>query len=340
MAIIVVFALLLLMFIIPFLPGIIEYYRKTDADPLFVAIGYSKDPRYFSTSFKHILANSIEGLKQGQSTVNVKLSKRETIEITADRIIPSGNEIDHLLYIKGDLTSGNHVKLMMDVFATGNVSLGTDNIVQVLAAEGNVNMAKGVSFKRWVDADGKLDISANCDLGISATSGNLLRIAGNCRFRRLYAMPIVSGIINEPLIGDYENIFPANKMIMDISFAREKKTIIEANTEINQNMIFIKSVEIRNDCIFRGAIKSYGSFNILENVTICGNVFADGDIRLGNGTVVLGNIFSQGSIFLASGARVGRPNIIKSVIGKKNVTIEKDVIIYGYVATEGVGLTI
>jgi len=80
--------------------------------------------------------------------------------------------------------------------------------------------------------------------------------------------------------------------------------------------------------------------NIMENVTICGNVFADGDIRVGRGTIVLGNIFSQGSISLASGVKISRPNIIKSIIGKKEVTLEKDVIIYGYVSTEGVGMTI
>jgi cytoskeletal protein CcmA (bactofilin family) len=340
MAIIVVFALLVLMFIIPFLPGIIEYYRKTDADPLFVAIGYSKDPRYFGTSFRHILANSVEGLKQDEMTVNVKLSKRETIEITADRIIPSENEIDHLLYIKGDLASGNHVKLITDVFATGNVSLGADNIVHVLAADGNIILAKGVLFKRWVDAEGKLDVSENCDLGISATSGSILRIAGNCLFRRLYAMPIISGTMLEPTADDYDKIVFKGEKITDIQFVREKKSVIPHSTEINSNIVFVKAVEIGHDSIFRGAVKSYGNLDILENVTIFGNVFADGDIRLGKGTIVLGNIFSQGSVFLSSGVRIGRPNIIKSIIGKKNVTIEKDVIIYGYVATEGIGLTI
>jgi predicted acyltransferase (DUF342 family) len=340
MTIILVFALLILMFIIPFLPGIIEYYRKTDADPLFVPVGYSKEPRYFSTSFKHILAHSVEGLQAGKEILDITLSKEEKIEITTDRIIPPGKEIDHLLYIKGDLTSGDHVKLIMDVFVTGNVSLGADNIVQVLAADGNITIAEGVLFNRWVDAEGKLDISANCNLGISATSGSILRIAGDCLFRRLYAMPIVSGIIYEPAIDDYDKIFANKNILFDSSFVREKKTVIEPSTEMDKNIVFEKTVEIGHDCIFRGAVKSYGNLNIMENVTVCGNIFADGDIRLGKGTIVLGNIFSQGSVFLTSGVKVSRPNIIKSVIGKKDVTIEKDVIIYGYVATEGLGMTI
>jgi predicted acyltransferase (DUF342 family) len=106
------------------------------------------------------------------------------------------------------------------------------------------------------------------------------------------------------------------------------------------NIVFEKSVKIGQGCIFRGAVKSYGNLDIKENVTIHGNVFADGDIRVGSGSVVRGNIFSQGSIFLAQGVRISRPKVLKSVIGKKAVNIEKGVIIYGYVATEGEGLTL
>ena len=151
---------------------------------------------------------------------------------------------------------------------------------------------------------------------------------------------LISGTISEPITDDYGRVFGSERIFPDNSFVREKKTVIEPGTEINKNIVFEKSVEIGHDCIFRGAVKSYGNLNIMENVTIYGNVFADGDIKLGKGTIVLGNIFSQGSISLASGVKISRPNIIKSIIGKKEVTMEQDVIIYGYVSTEGVGMTI
>jgi cytoskeletal protein CcmA (bactofilin family) len=340
MTIIFVSALLVLMFVLPFLPGIVEYYRKSDADPLFVQVGYSKTPRYFSASFKRILANSVEGLQAETMVADVQLSKREIIEMTTDTIIPAGMEIDRLLYIKGDLTSGDHVTLIMEAFVTGNAALGEDNVVQVLAADGNITIAKGVKFKRWVDAEGELDIAENCVLGISATSGNILRIAPNCQFRRLYAMPVVTGVIHESAINDYLNLSPHTKKLADSSFIREKKTFIEPNTKIDKNIVFEKSVEIGHDCVIIGAIKSYGNLDIMENVTIYGNVFADGDIKLGKGAVVQGNIFSQGEVLLSAGVKVSRPNVLKSIIGKKAVIIEKDVIIYGYVATEGRGMTI
>ena len=77
MTIIFVSALLVLMFTIPFMPGIIEYYRKSDADPLFVQVGYSKTPRYFSASFKRILSNSLKDYRRKMTRLPTLCFRKE-----------------------------------------------------------------------------------------------------------------------------------------------------------------------------------------------------------------------------------------------------------------------
>jgi predicted acyltransferase (DUF342 family) len=341
MTIIFAFTLLAVMFVSPFLPGIIEYYQKTDAAPLFVAADYSRRPRYFSDSFRRILTDSLIPLDMDNNQVmNVLLSKKEKIEMTTDRVIPAGQTINHLICVMGDLNSGNDVKFNSNIFAAGNVCLGKSNYVHVLAADGDVTIAEGLKLNRWVDAQETLDISENCDLGLSATSGSILRIDKNCRFRRLYGMPIIVGINQQLETVNRIQDFSAASNSPDNVLIRKRKKKMTENTEVVNNIVFEKSVKIGQGCIFRGAVKSYGNLDIKENVTIHGNVFADGDIRVGSGSVVRGNIFSQGSIFLAQGVRISRPKVLKSVIGKKAVNIEKGVIIYGYVATEGEGLTL
>ncbi len=341
MIIILAFAVLVLMFVCPFLPGIIEYYQKTDADPLFVPIDFSRTPRYFGASFRHILSASLSHLDVEKDQItDIMLSKKEKVEITADKIIPAGERVDHILNVRGNLKSGNNVKFNTNIFATGNVFLGEANDVHVLAADGNVSIAQGTKIDRWVDAEDVLDVAANCDLGISATSGGVLRIAENNRFRRLYGMPIVAGINGQPQPVAFENKLFTEVILPDNSFIRRRKKRVNDDTEVAQNIVFEKSVKIGSGCIFRGAVKSYGNIDIKDNVAVYGNVFADGDVRVGRGSVVLGNLFSQGSIYLASGVKVSRPGVFKSVIGKKAVYIEKGVTIYGYVATEGKGLTL
>jgi len=205
----------------------------------------------------------------------------------------------------------------------------------VLVAEGKMVIANGTKIERWLDAEGTITVEENCNLGICTSSGNKLYIDQNCLFRRLYGMPIITG--NElAVVALPKADFPP----LTSAFVRTKDREIPAGTVIDKHIVFTKDVKIGRNAVFMGDVKSYGNVVIEENVIIYGSVFADGDIRLGSRTIVLGNIFSQGSIFLSARAKISRPNVLKSVIGKKGVNIEKGVIIYGYVATEGQGMTI
>ena len=61
MMISIVFVLFIMLFFLPFLPGIAELVRKEDADPLYIAMDYIKDPRYFGKSFKELLHQATDG---------------------------------------------------------------------------------------------------------------------------------------------------------------------------------------------------------------------------------------------------------------------------------------
>jgi cytoskeletal protein CcmA (bactofilin family) len=102
----------------------------------------------------------------------------------------------------------------------------------------------------------------------------------------------------------------------------------------------VNDVKIGKGCLFKGSIKSYGKLTLEENVTIYGNVFTDGDILIGRNARISGHVFSQMSIHISGQTVISNPDKIKSVIGKKFISIEEDVIIYGYVATEGEGRTV
>ena len=103
--------------------------------------------------------------------------------------------------------------------------------------------------------------------------------------------------------------------------------------------MFTEDVNIGHDAILMGDVKSYGNVVIEENATIYGNVFADGDIYINSGAKIGGNVFSQKAVYIAMQAVISRPDVIKSVVGKKKVRIEQNVTIYGYVTTEGDGIT-
>jgi predicted acyltransferase (DUF342 family) len=341
MLILIVFILFILMFLLPFVPGIIELIRKQDAKPLFISMTYVRNPRYFGRSFKSLLHRATAGFTLGPGLREVQLSKIEKVELTQSLDVFENREVNHMLYVIGSLSSGNHSQFNKEVYVTGNTTIGPNNIIQAIAGDGNVSVAAGVHVRRWLDADGDIDISSNCNLGISASSGSKLSLANNCVFRRLYGMPIITGHNRMPATISPEKLLPLkDSLLPEISFIRIKDSTLLPETAINKNIVFPQSVKIGHNSTLRGNVKSYGILTLEDNVTIDGNVFADGDIFIGRNVKISGNIFSQKSIYISGQTVISRPDKIKSIIGKKSIRIEQNVIIYGYVATEGYGTVV
>lgn len=338
MLILGVFTLLVLLFLLPFLPGIVELVRKEDGDPLFIPMDYIKDPRYFGKSFRHLIQQATEGLSAGPEIHDVLLSKKEKLDIVESADISDRAEIDHLLYVKGNLSSGNHARLLKEVYVTGDTTLGPNNIIHALASDGNVKVNANTQFQRWMDANGNIDILGNCNLGISVSSSSKLYLAKTCHFHRLYGMPIVTGNTAITPVTILQRSFPPGEPLPpELSFIRKKERVIEPGTIINHNTVFPQDVRIGCGCVFKGDIKSYGKLVLEEGVIIDGNVFADGDIIIGRSTNISGHVFTQKAVYICEQTVIGRSGRLKSIIGKKSISIEQNVTIYGYVVTEGDG---
>jgi predicted acyltransferase (DUF342 family) len=341
MIIAIVFILFILMLVLPFLPGMIELVKKEDADPLFISMNYKRSPRYLGNSFRNILQDAIKTIHGKTGFYDVHLSKKEQIEIRPSSAVASGRQINHLVLVRGDLFSDSHVQFNKEIHVVGNAAIGPNNVVQALSADGNVAVGDGTLVRRWLDAEGDIDIAPNCHLGISVSAGGQMKLSGNCFFHRLFAMPIVTGngaslpTLTEPVPLPW--LASRNR---EAFFMVGKQRTIPPRSAINTNMVFHKDIQIGANTIIRGDIKAYGMLVLEDDVTIDGNLFADGDIVIGKNARISGHTFSQGSVFISTKTIISRPNTIKSIIGKKSIQIEKSVIIHGYVSTEGRGLVI
>ena len=105
----------------------------------------------------------------------------------------------------------------------------------------------------------------------------------------------------------------------------------------NNSIIATDSLTIGDFSVVRGHIKTHRDLIIGAHVIITGNIFAEGNIEIGPHSRVLGTVFSQQHINVKDNAQIGSKHRIKSVIGKKSVTLEQGVRVYGLVITEGKG---
>lgn len=336
MMISIIISLFILMLLLPFLPGIAELIREEDSHPLYIPMDYMRNPRYFGISFKKILFRAVGGLQQKTGRYNVVLSKKEKVKICDSLEAADGEEFSVLLFIKGRLITGNHVLFDKELYVNGYAKTGAHNIIQALNTEGTAAIGPDTVFRRWLDAEGDVTIAENCDLGISASSGGRLFLGANCVFRRLYGTPVVTGDM-DPGSGIERSADSADYSSSDSTFVRREEQSISPGTVLEGHSVFTGGVTICTGCVVRGTLKSYGRLELEDNAIVHGNVFSDGDIIIGRNVKIGGNVFSQKSVHISEKTVVGRSGKVKSVIGKKSVRLEKNVLVYGFISTEGNG---
>lgn len=329
-----IFISFIILVLIPFIPGAIELFRPRDSEPLYIRMDYSKDPRYFGKTFKSILKEGLKDMREGIR--KIKLSKDEGVKISASGNIPSNKEVFPILYVLNNITSGENVRFNKEIYVVGDAVIGKENILRAIASDGNIRLSEGVKVIRWLDAEGNIEVDKRCDLGISASSINELKIEKDCRFKRLLGRPVITvGLPREKAksVGSVE-ITSAEKIVTN-----KKRVVIPPATRVEDTLILKKELEVKEDCILMGSMKVYKNIIIGQRVKIFGNIFSEGDIEIGEDSEVSGNVFSQRYIEIKEGVKIGNSSTVKSVIGKKGIILGQDVTVFGYIMTEGVGLT-
>jgi len=313
--IIFLFLLMTVMILLPFIPAVWELRKKKDPENLRIDMDFSKDPRYFGLSFRQILRKAFQSVGSEAGFYTVVMSKPERIELITDgrRIIKE--DVSHLLYCKGGLVLEPGTRCSKEIYVQGNAEIKPGCRVLSLAADGRIAAGPDIVIVRWLDAKKGIRIMEHCDLGVSVSSAGRLELGRNCSFKRLSGNPVVTAP---------GAACPAGPVL--------KNRV--AAIRIPDN------IRLRHGINLTGNIKVDGGFTIdtREPVNINGSIFAEGPIRIFATGVVRGNLFSQESIHL-KGITIGQTGGIKSVIGKKEVLLDEDTKVYGYIMTEGRGTT-
>jgi predicted acyltransferase (DUF342 family) len=338
MMLILACTLLVLLLILPFVPGTRELIKRRDAAPLYINIDYHKDPRYFAVSCKKLFLGSLKTPITVGEVRDVMLSKEEKVQIVGTVHVPAGSVIENILYVVQHLESETNVSFEKEIYVRGTARIGENNRLQALACDGDIHLMKGTKFFRWLDAEGSITVEGPCALGVGATCSGMLSLTRQCTFMKLYGFPVSVNV--DPALLREDDTLGGESVIASGSLPLRDCSAIPASSRLNCDIISSKSMTIGEHAVIQGHIKTHGNLVIGAHVTIVGNIFAEGSIEIGLQSRVMGTIFSQERVLLKQGVRVGAKNRIKSVIGKKSVALEDNVIVYGFIMTEGMGVVV
>lgn len=333
----IITALFLALAALPFLPGIIELYRRFDGLLQNVDAEYVKDPRYFERSFVRIFTRSI-GTPMTSGTRQIRLGRQqESVEFFDTLNVRDDGVFDSLMYVLGNVKAGANVAFMREAYVRGTLSAGPAGMFRAVAATGNLTFGPRTDILRWAGTDGSITIDDDSMLGNRISCDGELDLGSRCSFKYLSGNPIMT----RPEEAVAQAAAETAGSIEDTTFYVSKGQVSIPRGSVIANDIVVKSgLTIQAQSAIIGTITVSGDLVIEKNVTIKGNIFCEGDIRIGETCNLMGAVFCLRGVSIGAGTIVGAPDGYRSVIARRWIELGPGVTVYGQVMTEGTGRTL
>lgn len=344
--IVLIVLIFLIMLIIPFIPAFREMINPKDDKPLLINQEYVRDHRFMDKQLLSDLQKAFDKSKQSQGAA--KLKDKTPIDVV-NEINPTDTvNSNHVIVVSTNMKAG-HGKIFDQIIQVkGKADFGDNCKCNILMVEKDIHTGNNFVIRQWMSSNADITIGKNAILGDRVACDGTLQINQGTKFSNLYAMPIATYDADfntevNPSLGVIkpENAEQGMAEVSDYNWYISKKIIsIPPYSMVNNSMIIKSDLIFRKGVVVNGNIKVYGKVTLEEEVRIFGELICYGDIEVGENSYIRENLFTQSHIYIKKGARIGLQGHHKSVIGKKGITLEKNVIVFGNIMTAGKGVVV
>lgn len=342
----VIIIVFILMLIVPFIPAFREMIHPKDNKPMLIDQEYTRDPRFLDKHLLEELKPVLDKTENAQKTLKYKNSV--PIDIVNEFKASDPYKADHVLIVSNDMKTASGSTFKQPVYVKGKASIGENCSFDILMAENEVTVGRNLTLEKWMSSNANIKIGQSATLGKRVACDGILQIGKGCRFRNLYAMPVSTYDVdfNLEVMKPAAVEFPDGQMpnMTEVSdsnwYVAKGFMTIPPYSMVNNSMIVKSDLVLRQGVVVNGNIKVYGKVTMEKDVRIYGELICNGDIEVGEFSYIRENLFTQSQITIKNGVRIGLPGQNKSIIGKKGINLDKNVIIYGNVMTAGEGLVI
>ena len=331
------FALLCL----PFVPGLIEIRKKTDAAPLKVVQDYDVDVHYFANTFrKYIQTHFSNLLRDKQSTQGILEDDTHYFIIDHNNTIPLDESEKHLmttysmLISTGTLILPGLMSYLTELYAADSIKGGTEDIYRALLAEKDIDIAEGSMLLRWMHAGHSITIKPRSVLHGRVSADQSIHLSKDCHFERLCAPAIFfgDGIPQFMELSNLNKLHPED-MAHEVDtrgerWLIEKDVTIPDNSLIESNLVVIGKLKIGKGCRITGSVKSRRELYIGEGTEVTGSLVSNHNIQCARGCRVAGPVISEKEIIIESNSIIGSKDK-PTTISAEEIHINTNSVAYG-----------
>jgi|GEM_PF-631158 len=352
---IVLFLILSVWLVIPLLPALIEWRRRSDATPLPIADEYEQDMHMAAARFAISMAERLESICDD---CMVAFGDNSSVSRIPPPYFMLWNEEDPLLtqtaLISYDIPyffSPTHtwnlppeLSLRRNAFSVKSLHGGPRNSFTGLYGKQDLSLDRESEVDQWLHAEGNAFFGPGCRLRGNVSAEQTIRLDEDCTFERLQAREIQFGLpyeFDSELSHRERIVYEPSDCFNEI----EQRTLVRgdasipAGHELAGNIVVIGNLHIGEGARIDGSVKAHGNIVVEEKAEITGHVFSIGNSIIGMHCLIQGVVSAEGKLDIAAGCRIGSHEI-PTTVSAEQIRIALGVQIHGTIWALGNGVVI
>lgn len=348
---------LMLLFLLPLAPALVEWRRKRDASPLKIVQEYDGSIAHFATSFRRFV-NAHFRARLAEDASSAQLGDGALENGVRYHVVGVSGEPDFtaeemrlrtvhkLILSKHALKLPSYTLYEGEIYGASDIACGTLSAFRAILAEQDIYLDEGCAIIRWAHAERDVVIDKHARLFGRISAGREIILAAYGQFVRMHAPTLRFGSLAEPLQTDGftpSRLTPLAKPddILDESAQRwltDGDLNVPASTFHRGNLVAGKNLSIGHGSFIMGNIKSTRDLSLEGRLRIEGAIVSARDLYIGPACVLKGPIVSEGKIHIASDTVIGSPDR-PTTITAPEIHIAEGCVVHGTVWARDKGET-
>jgi len=338
------------LFLLPFVPGLLEIRQRRDASALAVHNDARVDIQHFARRFSEFVHGHLEAeLRTCQETgdlVQGHVNGGEPFLVLpeTDAFLESPDErragrTSRLIVAAGDLHLPDHLVFERELYAHKSAHGGVGSRYRALYAEEDVELGEQSIILRWVHAGRALDVGFNCSMFGRASANASIFIHGACAFERMRAPVIELGprefdegwregreelreIDPESLPGFKDRTH--RRILIDGDLTLPERSFLDCE------LVVWGDVHVGKGSRCTGSVKSHGNLVLADGVQIDGSLVSQRGMEIGSGCRVHGPVLAERHLRALGRCQFGRA-LRPTTIRAESIRLHMGSVVHGTV---------
>ncbi len=351
LAILLFFGVTLGLVVIPFMPGILEWWRRTDAKPLRVVLESEVEVRHFAQGFRAYIESHLKSAidtcrKTGTSTEGMLDDKTRYIVVPSNKTLALSDlekklhSVERMILSCGDLNLPAETMYPLEIYAGESLQGGERNIYRAVLAEDRIRLGNESISLRWLHAGGVVHARPGCVLYGRISADGAILMADDCRFERLNAPLIEFG--RAPEAGKANNsrknktqltVLEPKELphVVEVAAGRwliDKKLEIPEGRSVETDLVVTGWAKVGGGTRIIGSMKSQKDLYLENGVEVTGSVVSGENLFIGEDCRIRGPVLAEGNIYIEQGTVIGTSDI-PTTISAKDIMVASGSVAYG-----------